>query len=167
MNKRLVIYTLTAIAFAGCHTKNMTEAERFDASVREELPFAVDSLRWLDGVDMATYQFACKDYVATPPDAFIGLDGSLNVYNNFLFEKPTRQSEDMVWRNVVVSKTQLEEAARRGDLAPAYMAATKDRIDIREGRPQKYGTQLNCPVLDSLRVNEWRQEVGLPPIEVK
>ena len=29
----------------------MTETERFDASVRKELPFAVDSLRWLDGVD--------------------------------------------------------------------------------------------------------------------
>ena len=62
---------------------------------------------------------------------------------------------------------QWEEAARRGDLAPAYLAATKDRIDIREGRPQKYGTQFNCPLLDSLRVNEWRQEVGLPPIEVR
>ena len=32
---------------------------------------------------------------------------------------------------------QLEEAARRGDLAPAYLAATKDRIDIREGRPPR------------------------------
>ena len=53
---------------------------------------------------MATYQFACRDYVAMPPDAFIGPDGALNVYNNFLFEKPTRQTEDMVWRNVVVSK---------------------------------------------------------------
>ena len=432
--------------FAGCQTeraaegrllpsgrKNVTEAERFDASVKRELPFKVDSLRWLDGVDMATYQFACRDYVATPPDAFIGPDGALNVYNNFLFEKPTRQTEDMVWRNVVVSKKnrriicidrylsegrtkgivyvlqsetkrfptlglyhwdvsnphniemagstlehlrkltlkrikggghyiapasqndywalifhadslmgdglyeeakqaydlaftedryilpshlstvaqrmmgirndeaaldylshrvrmepdfyeeptpstlpqlrdtfevrqrkwgydlaqkrylewiferdqydrmlwflasskrtesperieklarrvidtdstnlqlvsrilsetgyprksrvgdfatltvwliiqhsdlgrikqflpQLEEAARQGDLAPAYLAATKDRIDIREGRPQKYGTQFNCPLLDSLRVNEWRQEVGLPPIEIK
>ena len=231
------------------------------------MPFAVDSLRWLDGVDMATYQFACKDYVATPPDAFIGQDGALNVYNNFLFEKQTRQTEDMVWRNVVVSKKnqrkwgydlaqkqmlewiferdqydrmlwllasskrtesserieklarramdtdstnlqlvsrilketgyprkskvgdfatltvwmiiqhsdlgrikqflpQLEEAARRGDLAPAYLAATKDRIDIREGRPQKYGTQFNAPLLDASRVNEWRKEVGLPPMEV-
>ena len=428
-----IFYVLTAIMFAGCQTKNMTEAEKFDASVRKELPFAVDSLRWLDGTDMATYQFACRDYVAMPPDAFIGLDGALNVYNNFLFEKPTCQTEDVVWRNVVVSKKnrriicidrylrdgrtkgfvyvlqtetkkfptqglyhwdvsdshniemsgeilehlrkltlrrmkdggrytapasqndywalifhadslmddglyaeakqmydlaftedryilpshlstvakkmmgihnddaaldylshrvrmeqdfyeepmsstfpqlrdtfevrkhkwnydldkkqylewiferdqydrmlwllasskrtesparveklarramdtdstnlqlvsrilsetgyprkskvgdfatltvwmiiqhsdlgrikqflpQLEEAASRGDLAPAYLAATKDRIDIREGRPQKYGTQFNCPLLDSLRVNEWRQEVGLPPIEIK
>ena len=428
-----IFYVLTAIMFAGCQTKNMTEAEKFDASVRKELPFAVDSLRWLDGTDMATYQFACRDYVAMPPDAFIGLDGALNVYNNFLFEKPTCQTEDVVWRNVVVSKKnrriicidrylrdgrtkgfvyvlqaetkkfptqglyhwdvsdshniemsgeilehlrkltlrrmkdggrytapasqndywalifhadslmddglyaeakqtydlaftedryilpshlstvakkmmgihnddaaldylshrvrmepdfyeeptsstflqlrdtfelrqhkwdydltqkqylewvferdqydrmlwllasskrtesparveklarramdtdstnlqlvsrilsetgyprkskvgdfatltvwmiiqhsdlgrikqflpQLEEAASRGDLAPAYLAATKDRIDIREGRPQKYGTQFNCPLLDSLRVNEWRQEVGLSPIEIK
>jgi hypothetical protein len=433
MNKRYALYALVALLFAGCQTRNITETERFDASVRKELPFAVDSLCWLDGVDMATYQFACKDYIATPPDAFIGPDGELNVYNNFLFEKPTHQTEDMVWRNVVVSKKnqriicidrylmdgrtkgfvyvlqsetkrfptlglyhwdvsdshniemtgeclehlrkltlrrikgdgrymepasqydywalifhadslmedglyaeakktydlafmedryilpshlstvamkmmgihndeaaldylshrvrmelnfyeelmpstfpqlrdtfevrqrkwgydlaqkqylewiferdqydrmlwflasnkrtesperveklarramdtdstnfqlvsrilsetgypqrskvgdfatltvwmiiqhsdlgrikqflpQLEEAARRGDLAPAYLAATKDRIDIREGRPQKYGTQFNCPLLDSLRVNEWRQEVGLPPIEIK
>ena len=431
--KRFVLYALAAIMFVGCQTKNVTETERFDASVRKELPFAVDSLRWFDGVDMATYQFACRDYVAMPPDAFIGPDGALNVYNNFLFEKPTCQTEDVVWRNVVVSKKnrriicidrylrdgrtkgfvyvlqaetkkfptqglyhwdvsdshniemsgeilehlrkltlrrmkdggrytapasqndywalifhadslmddglyaeakqmydlaftedryilpshlstvakkmmgihndavaldylshrvrmepdfyeeptsstflqlrdtfelrqhkwdydltqkqylewvferdqydrmlwllasskrtesparveklarramdtdstnlqlvsrilsetgyprkskvgdfatltvwmiiqhsdlgrikqflpQLEEAASRGDLAPAYLAATKDRIDIREGRPQKYGTQFNCPLLDSLRVNEWRQEVGLPPIEIK
>ena len=431
--KRFVLYALAAIMFVGCQTKNVTETERFDASVRKELPFAVDSLRWFDGVDMATYQFACRDYVAMPPDAFIGPDGALNVYNNFLFEKPTCQTEDVVWRNVVVSKknrriicidrylrdgrtkgfiyvlqaetkkfptqglyhwdvsdshniemsgeilehlrkltlrrmkdggrytapasqndywalifhadslmddglyaeakqmydlaftedryilpshlstvakkmmgihnddaaldylshrvrmepdfyeepmpstfpqlrdtfevrkhkwdydltqkqylewiferdqydrmlwflasskrtesparveklaqramdtdstnlqlvsrilsetgyprkskvgdfaTQtvwviiqhsdlgrikqflplLEEAARRGDLAPAYLAATQYRIDIREGRPQKYGTQFNCPLLDSLRVNEWRQEVGLSPIEIK
>ena len=431
--KRFVLYALAAIMFVGCQTKNVTETERFDASVRKELPFAVDSLRWFDGVDMATYQFACRDYVAMPPDAFIGPDGALNVYNNLLFEKPTCQTEDVVWRNVVVSKKnrriicidrylrdgrtkgfvyvlqaetkkfptqglyhwdvsdshniemsgeilehlrkltlrrmkdggrytapasqndywalifhadslmddglyaeakqmydlaftedcyilpshlstvakkmmgihndavaldylshrvrmepdfyeeptsstflqlrdtfelrqhkwdydltqkqylewvferdqydrmlwllasskrtesparveklarramdtdstnlqlvsrilsetgyprkskvgdfatltvwmiiqhsdlgrikqflpQLEEAASRGDLAHAYLAATKDRIDIREGRPQKYGTQFNCPLLDSLRVNEWRQEVGLSLIEIK
>ena len=65
---------------------------------------------------------------------------------------------------------QLEEAARHGDIAPAYVAVLKDRIDIREGRPQKYGSQRDadgklCPLLDASRVNEWRQEVGLPRIE--
>lgn len=64
----------------------------------------------------------------------------------------------------------LEEAARNGDIAPAYVAVLKDRIDIREGRPQKYGSQRDadgklCPLLDASRVNEWRQEVGLPRIE--
>ena len=33
-------------------TQECDGTERFDASVRKELPFAVDSLRWLDGVDM-------------------------------------------------------------------------------------------------------------------
>lgn len=64
---------------------------------------------------------------------------------------------------------QLEEAVRRGDIVPAYLALLKDRIDVREGRPQKYGTQWGpdglCPLLDASRVNEWRKEVGLPPIE--
>lgn len=64
---------------------------------------------------------------------------------------------------------QLETAVARGDMAPAYLATLKDRIDVREGRPQKYGTQWGpdgkrCPLLDASRVNEWRQEVGLPPI---
>ena len=66
---------------------------------------------------------------------------------------------------------QLEEAVRCGDIAPMYLAMLKDRIDVREGRPQKYGTQSGpeglCPLLDASRVNEWRKEVGLPPIEIK
>ena len=67
--------------------------------------------------------------------------------------------------------SQLEEAARNGDLPLAMIAALKDRIDVREGRPQKYGTQMGlnglCPLLDASRVNEWRKEVGLPPIDIK
>lgn len=66
---------------------------------------------------------------------------------------------------------QLEEAVRSGDVASAFWALLKDRIDVREGRPQKYGTQIGpdgklCPLLDASRVNEWRQEVGLPLLEL-
>ena len=39
--------------FAGCHTRDVSEAERFDASVRKELPFVV--FRFL--------LFCCKDSV--------------------------------------------------------------------------------------------------------
>ena len=45
---------------------------------------------------------------------------------------------------------QLEEAVRNGDIAPMYLAMLKDRINVREGRPQKYGTQSGpdglCPL---------------------
>ena len=66
---------------------------------------------------------------------------------------------------------QMEEAVANGYVSPIYLAMLKDRIDVREGRPQKYGTQMDgegrlCPLLDALRVNEWRKEVGLPPIDL-
>ena len=92
------------VFLAGCRTKNVSEAQRFEASVGKELPFHVDSLRWMDGGDMASGQFANHGYVATPPDAEIGMDGNLSVYRTFDFQKALRQTEDKVWRNVVVSK---------------------------------------------------------------
>lgn len=65
---------------------------------------------------------------------------------------------------------QLEAAVSRGDIAPLYLAMLRDRIDVREGRPQRYGTQIDekgnlAPLLDTSRVNQWRQEVGLPVLE--
>ena len=65
---------------------------------------------------------------------------------------------------------QLETAVARGDIAPLFLALLRDRIDVREGRPQRYGTQIDsngnlAPLLDASRVNQWRQEVGLPAIE--
>jgi len=51
--KRIIVYSLATILFASCQTKNVTEAERFDASVRKELPFAGTSLaKRLLGVDI-------------------------------------------------------------------------------------------------------------------
>ncbi len=65
---------------------------------------------------------------------------------------------------------QFEAAVARGDMAPLYLAMLRDRIDVREGRPQRYGTQIDekghlAPLLDPTRVNQWRQEVGLPVLE--
>lgn len=67
---------------------------------------------------------------------------------------------------------QMEDAVVNGCISPAYLAALKDRIDVRDGRPQKYGTQIGpdgrlCPLLDASRVNEWRKEVGLPEIKLE
>ena len=92
-----------AILLAGCQTKNISEVQRFEKSVRKELPFRVDSLQWIDGTNATTYHFANHDYESTFPDAEIGSDGQLSVYRNFLYAMPARQSDDVIWRNVVVS----------------------------------------------------------------
>lgn len=64
----------------------------------------------------------------------------------------------------------IEQAASEGNVPMMFVAMLRDRIDVREGRPQKYGTQYGtddklCPLLDASKVNLWRSEVGLPPID--
>ena len=202
--KKLLLGTAASVLvfLTGCQTNNISEAQRFEASIRKELPFRIDSLCWFDGVDMATYQFASQDYIQALPDAEIGMNGEWSVYRTFDFQNASRQTEDKVWRNVVVSKKNqriicidryLRDGRTQGyvyvlqyetkkyptlgqyhwdvsdphNIEPAGAALEH----IREGRPQKYGTQSGhdglCPLLDASRVNEWRKEVGLPPIEIK
>ena len=95
---------LSIVAFTGCKTQKVSEYERFETSIRKELPFRVDSLHLIDGTDVTTFGFANQEYVSTPPDAIISPDGTYHVYKTFVLEPPMRQKEDMIWRNVMVSK---------------------------------------------------------------
>ena len=66
----------------------------------------------------------------------------------------------------------LDEASRRGDVPRWQFAMMDDRIRTFEGVPQRYGSQLRetvtglapHPLEDVARVEQWRQEVGLPPL---
>ena len=99
----LATVALVLISLASCQT-NISEAQRLEASVKKELPFPIDSMHWLDGADVATYRFSNQNDITTLPDAEIGTNGELFVYRTIDFEKASRQAEDKIWRNVVVSK---------------------------------------------------------------
>ena len=66
----------------------------------------------------------------------------------------------------------VEQAYRRGDLDGGAFAMLVDRVEVKAGRPQIYGTQLSLvdgewvldSILDSARVDERRRDVGLPPL---
>ena len=66
----------------------------------------------------------------------------------------------------------VERAAERGDLDRGLYATMFDRIQLRRGQPQRYGTQFECAggqhVPSRLeapeKVDERRAEVGLPPL---
>jgi len=69
----------------------------------------------------------------------------------------------------------LEEAAKRGEAKPADVAMLEDRVLTREGKKQRYGTQLHSgpdtggklvlyPIDDEEHVDERRAAVGLPPL---
>ena len=194
MTKKNLLLGAAALALVfltGCQTNNISEAQRFETSIQKELPFRVDSLRWFDGVDMATYQFASQDYIPTLPDAEIGMNGEVSVYRTFDFQKASLQAEDKVWRNVVVSKKNqriicIDRYLRNG--------RTEGYVYVLQSETKKYPTlgryhwDVSNPhniesagaALEHLRnltlkrikgnasrVNEWRKEVGLPPIEIK
>ena len=63
----------------------------------------------------------------------------------------------------------IEVSYRRGDLDGGAVAMLADRLEVKAGRPQIYGTQLSLhggrwvldPIADSARVDERRRKLGL------
>jgi len=66
----------------------------------------------------------------------------------------------------------IEQARRRGDLDGGAVALLTDRIEVKAGHPQIYGTQLSLkdgrwvldPIADSAGVDARRKRMGLPPM---
>ena len=68
----------------------------------------------------------------------------------------------------------IQQAYRRGDLKGGQVAVLVDRLEVKAGRPQIYGTQLSLkdgkwvldPLADSAGVDERRRQMGLPTLAV-
>ena len=66
----------------------------------------------------------------------------------------------------------IEDAHRLGDLDGGAVAMLTDRVEVKAGRPQIYGTQLSLkdgrwvfdPIADSADVDARRRKTGLPPL---
>ena len=95
---------LLALMLAGCKTNHLTEQQRFERSVLKELPFAVDSISWLTSGNLPAFRFANAEYANASPDAEIRPDGDYWVCNMFDAERPLHQTEENIWRNVLVSR---------------------------------------------------------------
>jgi hypothetical protein len=67
----------------------------------------------------------------------------------------------------------MKEAVATGKASATDLALLIDRVEMRNGRPQVYGSQINMKdgkyaiyrILDEANVNKRRAEVGLPPLE--
>ena len=66
------------------------------------------------------------------------------------------------------------EAAQRNDITKEAVAMMDDRINMFEGKPQRYGSQLVddgnggrivYQLLDTSKVDEWRSEMGMEPLD--
>lgn len=66
----------------------------------------------------------------------------------------------------------ITEGHRRGELDGGKVALLTDRLEVKAGRPQIYGTQLSLrngqwvldPIADSANVDQRRRSMGLPPL---
>lgn len=104
--KKHVIFALLiqALLFSGCRSTHLTEQQRFEKSVMKELPFSVDTISWLTSGDLPTFKFANAAYTDASPDAEMRNDGDYSVCNMFDMQPPSHQTEESIWRNVVVSR---------------------------------------------------------------
>ena len=103
-NYKIFALSILLTVFAGCRSSHMTELQRFERSVLKELPFSVDSISWLTSGDFPTFRFANTEYIGASPDAEIRPDGDYWVCNMFDAERPLHQTEENIWRNVLVSR---------------------------------------------------------------
>ena len=66
----------------------------------------------------------------------------------------------------------INDSYRRGELSGGAVATLTDRLEVKAGRPQIYGTQLSLqdghwvldPIRESSRVDQRRSSMGLPPL---
>jgi len=68
-----------------------------------------------------------------------------------------------------------QEGAQKGDITKEGVAMLEDRINMNEGKPQRYGSQLIenelgklvvYQLLDAEKVDDWRSEMGMEPLDV-
>ena len=81
-----------------------------------------------------------------------------------------QHSEDSTWQKTMLPI--VEQAAAAGDLRRADVALLTDRVLVRSGQPQRYGSSFSVvdgrlvadPIQDEETVDSRRAAVGLPPM---
>ena len=58
-----------------------------------------------------------------------------------------------------------KKCLKRCDFAPNEHAFLMDRVLVNTGKPQRYGTQLNAPLIDRKKIETARRKLGLSSLE--
>lgn len=151
--------------------QQLAERGRTDQAVREGFGVGgvVDSaqLAAMARTDSANTAWL-KDYVARwgwPTAAQLGRDA---VEAAFLIVQ--HAVHDTAFMRAMLPA--IEQAHRRGDLDGGAVAMLTDRVEVKAGHSQIYGTQLSLksgrwvfdPIADSAAVDGRRKSMGLPPL---
>ena len=154
--------------------RELLEMARLDRSVRAEL--AASGALFNAGYEPrmarvhrrnARHLRRIIESVGWPGSDVVGSDGAEAAW---LILQHAISEPDLLRRTLPL----LTAAAREGKANPAHVAMLEDRIRFFEGRPQRYGTQVDWDVdgrlspgevEDPQELAERRKAVGLPPLE--
>lgn len=134
-------------------------ARLFVPGTGEVDPSVVPEMQAIDAANRARLKQIISRY-GWPTSEWAGRDG---VHAAFLIV----QHADLEWQKQMLPL--IEESVRRGDLEAKNLALLTDRLLVREGRPQRYGTQLTIvngrvafnPIEDPDNVDARRAVLGL------
>ena len=176
---------MSSVVLHGCQKKSAQPSANVLADARRELEtrgkedqrvregFSADldttQIRAMMKVDSSNTSWL-KTYVAKwgwPTSAQVGKEA---VESAFLIVQ--HATEDTAFMRSMLPY--IKESYRRGDLDGNAVAMLTDRVEVKAGRPQIYGTQLSLhdghwqldPLVDSARVDERRATMGMKPLSV-
>ena len=95
----LIALVATMLAACGIH-KPLTETQ-YAQSVQKDLPFAVSEFKQ---IKPDVYSFKCDKYVDLLPDYEVDSEGALMIWRTTFKPTHTAQSQQYIWRNIVIDK---------------------------------------------------------------
>lgn len=96
--KRFCVLLIILSALVGCKVQQAATESLYLSDIRHDIPFAVSELKPLrDNI----YTFTCDRLVNYEPDDVIDAEGVAYVYRSDFQQGPSRQSELVIWRNIV------------------------------------------------------------------
>lgn len=158
------------IAFDPQLQMELLEMSENDQAVRMELIHTVDAKARAELIQKATeiddfHSIRLKEIIALygwPGYSRVGPEGSQ------AFWLLVQHTPDLLFQSQCLEF--LEDAVLNHEASPIHLAYLKDRVYVRAGKNQIYGTQVKedltfHPIEDEEHVDERRAAIGLPPLE--
>ena len=102
MKQRVIILLLPLLLLA-CRVQQPISSERFAQDVRSDIPFKVSALTMVPN-HTNIYSFSYDGIVDLLPDYEVDAEGTCMVYRTTFMSTHDKQSEKVIWRNIVINR---------------------------------------------------------------
>ncbi|MCR5050706.1 MAG: hypothetical protein K6A36_06430 [Paludibacteraceae bacterium] len=101
MKTKFTLLAVVAMLLISCGLQKPLTDEQYAKAIRNDMPFRVAELTLLKP---DIYTFSCDGYVDLLPDYEVNEEGDMVVWRTSFVSMRQRQSPQVIWRDVVISK---------------------------------------------------------------